>query len=236
MCGRADCVHPLPAFNQRVCTTHLKVKTNFRFLYDTYGHDIEISTAMGFRADELRRVARANMRNAEFEARLQAGKHPLKWTGRCVMPLNEAKINKFMVLDFWRERARKLELSFDLADPSIQVSNCVGCFFSSDGEQLRVAREEKTFLREWIRIEDANNAARPMPRYQPKLKVKAWCHKFLRREPTEQETLTWSCNTATWRMIEEAARKNPPTSETQESLGLTYEAGGCEDGMCGLDI
>ena len=108
-------VRPLPNPVQRVCTTNLKVKTSHRYLRASLGWPTEYHTALGFRADENKRVER----RAKMDNQRSAPQG-----GRGVYPMHTAGVSQDDVQSFWQA------MPFDLEIDSAR-GNCDFCFMLS---------------------------------------------------------------------------------------------------------
>jgi 3'-phosphoadenosine 5'-phosphosulfate sulfotransferase (PAPS reductase)/FAD synthetase len=123
----------LPNQQARFCTGDLKVKPSAKYLI-SLGWDKWMS-ALGIRADEMRRVNREPQRE-----RWQ------RW-----YPLADAGVTKHHVMDFWGRQP------FDLRLPNIKgntaLGNCDGCFLKSEATLAMLARDYPERHAWWERME-----------------------------------------------------------------------------------
>jgi 3'-phosphoadenosine 5'-phosphosulfate sulfotransferase (PAPS reductase)/FAD synthetase len=123
----------LPNQQARFCTGELKVKPSAKYLI-SLGWDKWMS-ALGIRADEMRRVNREPQRE-----RWQ------RW-----YPLADAGVTKHHVMAFWARQA------FDLRLPNVKgntaLGNCDGCFLKSEATLAMLARDHPERHAWWERME-----------------------------------------------------------------------------------
>jgi 3'-phosphoadenosine 5'-phosphosulfate sulfotransferase (PAPS reductase)/FAD synthetase len=123
----------LPNQQARFCTGDLKVKPSARYLV-SIGWEHWMS-ALGIRADEMRRVNR----------------EPQKERWQRWYPLADAGVTKHHVMDFWGRQ------SFDLRLPNIKgntaLGNCDGCFLKSEATLAMLARDYPERHAWWERME-----------------------------------------------------------------------------------
>lgn len=119
----------------RYCTEVLKVRTAKRFLISQ--GCTRWTSVIGFRADEMVRVNKMRESRRERE--------------RPFMPLADAGVSKFDVMQFWKEQ------SFDLKLPNIKgktpLGNCDGCFMKSEKTRAFLARYQPDRAEWWDRME-----------------------------------------------------------------------------------
>lgn len=140
--------HPL----MRKCTIEMKLRTTNRYVRQVLGWD-EYTSAVGFRADEPKRVATLKqppkhmvkmemlwgVEEIEEGKDYLPGEHP-------VMPLNDAKISKDMVLEWWSRNDFDLELEDG-------EGNCDLCFLKGAGIILRQMAKRPQDAEWWIERE-----------------------------------------------------------------------------------
>jgi 3'-phosphoadenosine 5'-phosphosulfate sulfotransferase (PAPS reductase)/FAD synthetase len=123
----------LPNQQARFCTGDLKIKPSARYLV-SIGWDQWMS-ALGIRADEMRRVNR----------------EPQKERWQRWYPLVDAGITKHHVMAFWGRQP------FDLRLPNIKgntaLGNCDGCFLKSEATLAMLARDYPERHAWWERME-----------------------------------------------------------------------------------
>lgn len=120
----------IPNIVMRFCTIELKVKTARRYLrsigvtkYDNY---------IGFRYDEQERI----LKHKEF------------WKSvKTFFPLNDMRITKAAVIDYWNKKP------YDLEVPPI-LGNCNLCFLKGRAAIINILREYPELANEWIEDED----------------------------------------------------------------------------------
>lgn len=124
----------LPNPVTRYCTMELKVRTSNRFCRQVMGWD-EWECAIGFRADEQRRVAK--MRGDVKAERMRA-------------PMAEAAHTAADVLEFWRGQ------NFDLLLPGGDntFGNCVGCFLKGAKKLEKIGMTDPGYLEWWAQQEE----------------------------------------------------------------------------------
>ena len=129
----------LPNQQARFCTGDLKVKPSAKYLI-SLGWDKWMS-ALGIRADEMRRVNREPQRE-----RWQ------RW-----YPLADAGITKHHVMAFWKKQP------FDLRLPNVKgntaLGNCDGCFLKSEATLAMLARDYPERHAWWERMETITTEA-----------------------------------------------------------------------------
>jgi 3'-phosphoadenosine 5'-phosphosulfate sulfotransferase (PAPS reductase)/FAD synthetase len=123
----------LPNQQARFCTGDLKIKPSARYLV-SIGWEHWMS-ALGIRADEMRRVNR----------------EPQKERWQRWYPLADAGVTKHHVMAFWGRQ------SFDLRLPNIKgntaLGNCDGCFLKSEATLAMLARDYPERHAWWERME-----------------------------------------------------------------------------------
>lgn len=123
----------LPNQQARFCTGDLKVKPSARYLV-SIGWEHWMS-ALGIRADEMRRVNR----------------EPQKERWQRWYPLADAGVTKHHVMAFWGRQP------FDLRLPNIKgntaLGNCDGCFLKSEATLAMLARDYPERHAWWERME-----------------------------------------------------------------------------------
>lgn len=129
----------LPNQQARFCTGDLKIKPSARYLV-SLGWDQWIS-ALGIRADEMRRVNR----------------EPQKERWQRWYPLVDAGVTKQHVMEFWGKQP------FDLRLPNIKgntaLGNCDGCFLKSEATLAMLARDYPERHAWWERMESITTEA-----------------------------------------------------------------------------
>lgn len=223
----------LPSRKFRLCTRVLKLRTAFSYLYDQlpYKETLFISY-VGLRADEPRRVARLRDNNDAIEKRLAEGKRPFKWTDQVYAPLYDMGVDRLAVLKTFKDQPLK-GLSFDPSDPSIRLSNCLGCFFSNQAEKIDIIRREPRFADFWDKLERDHyetHKGRLDGSIEKPRRIAA--NKMGLEELDEFEAHGWSINEVPWSFYKRTA-KMQGYIPIQPSM---LHAGGCEDGVCGVDI
>lgn len=121
----------LPNVRNRFCTAELKERTKMRHL-KSIGW-VEWANAIGFRADEPSRIAKANANRPTYESEL-------------LFPLAKAEVHTSDVYDFWRQQP------FDLRLNSYE-GNCDLCFLKSVGKKIRLCRENPELATWWANHE-----------------------------------------------------------------------------------
>jgi 3'-phosphoadenosine 5'-phosphosulfate sulfotransferase (PAPS reductase)/FAD synthetase len=123
----------LPNQQARFCTGDLKIKPSARYLV-SIGWEQWMS-ALGIRADEMRRVNR----------------EPQKERWQRWYPLADAGVTKHHVMAFWGRQA------FDLRLPNVKgntaLGNCDGCFLKSEATLAMLARDYPERHAWWERME-----------------------------------------------------------------------------------
>lgn len=123
----------LPNQQARFCTGDLKIKPSARYLV-SLGWEQWIS-ALGIRADEMRRVKR----------------EPQKERWQRWYPLADAGVTKRDVMAFWKRQP------FDLRLPNVKgntaLGNCDGCFLKSEATLAMLARDYPERHAWWERME-----------------------------------------------------------------------------------
>lgn len=120
----------IPNMHKRMCTIELKVRTAKRYLKEN--GIIEFINCVGFRFDEQERIVK---RKAEFK----------KVHDR--FPLNELKITKEYVNEYWKNKPYTLQI------PSI-LGNCDCCFMKGKNAVLAILREFPELADKWIQDEE----------------------------------------------------------------------------------
>jgi 3'-phosphoadenosine 5'-phosphosulfate sulfotransferase (PAPS reductase)/FAD synthetase len=129
----------LPNQQARFCTGDLKIKPSARYLV-SIGWEQWMS-ALGIRADEMRRVNR----------------EPQKERWQRWYPLADAGVTKHHVMAFWGRQP------FDLRLPNIKgntaLGNCDGCFLKSEATLAMLARDYPERHAWWERMETQTTEA-----------------------------------------------------------------------------
>ena len=143
----------LPNKAMRFCTIDLKLRPSNRFMRQTCGFD-KYTNAIGFRHDEPKRVAKLGTEGvaAAVYAKLfeewpdedDAG-NPLPGETP-VCPLNEARVDKPMILDWWKRQDFDLELEDG-------EGNCDLCFLKGAGNLLKAMKKRPESAEWWIERE-----------------------------------------------------------------------------------
>lgn len=112
----------LPTVPSRICTTHLKIKVNTRYMM-SLGHDY-FEAAQGIRFDEPRRWSKMMAQNSKGNERYNN-----------VCPLYDARVVKKDVMEFWAEQPFDLKL-----DPESYAGNCDFCFLKNTDKLVNLMR------------------------------------------------------------------------------------------------
>jgi len=112
----------LPTVPSRMCTTHLKIKTNTRWMM-SMGYDY-FDAVQGIRFDEPRRWAKMMAQNNRGNERYNN-----------VLPLYSAGVTKSDVFKFWQEQPFDLRL-----DPESYAGNCNLCFLKNTDKIVNLIR------------------------------------------------------------------------------------------------
>lgn len=124
----------LPTVPSRICTTHLKIKTNTRYMH-SIGY-ADFNAALGIRFDEPKRWASMIAQNNQGNERYYN-----------VMPLYDARVVKQDVKDFWQAQP------FDLGlDPESYAGNCDFCFLKNTDKVINLMR---------LRLKETNGVVPP---------------------------------------------------------------------------
>lgn len=124
----------LPNAVMRFCTQWLKIKANNRFVRHRLGW-AEYENAIGLRADEPRRVAKARNPNKETSP------------GETVLlPRAEAGLSEADVFAFWKAQPFDLQLER-------HEGNCDLCFLKGAGKLERILRDRPDLADWWIGME-----------------------------------------------------------------------------------
>lgn len=118
------------------CTIELKIRTTSRWLRAEYGWNRWLSI-IGFRADEMHRVTRSGIRNAQKKERFKT-----------TCPLAKARLTKADVAAFWRGQP------FDLGLIGSWEGNCDGCFKKSRAAVERMFRDHPGRMAWWPDVEE----------------------------------------------------------------------------------
>ncbi len=136
----------LPNVTERFCTAELKIDTMKQFMLSIDFRRWD--NVIGFRADEVRRIAKSLARN-------EAGKE--RWTNR--WPMLKARIAKADVWRFWlsgnadpKNLTEPLPQGFDLGLYPWE-GNCDGCFLKGRGILTHTERERPGTLGWWAEAE-----------------------------------------------------------------------------------
>lgn len=139
----------LPNPVQRFCTQDLKLRPTHNYLRGL-GWD-EWFNAVGFRADEPKRLAKLSIRHEETPEETR------------IAPLAAAGIGRRDVADFWRNN------NFDLALPNIDGrnpwGNCVDCFLKDTNQLLSLYRSGHKPVRFMKREESGARFHKDRPGY-----------------------------------------------------------------------
>lgn len=137
----------LPNAVSRFCTAELKINTMKQFML-SQGYTAW-TNVVGLRADEMRRIAKQQVRNDEGRER---------W--RSAWPMLRAQITKRIIWQFWlgtntdpREPTDPLPQGFDLGLWPYE-GNCEHCFLKGRDVLMFQERERPGSLDPWIEIED----------------------------------------------------------------------------------
>lgn len=112
----------LPTVPSRMCTTHLKIKTNTRWMM-SMGYDY-FDAVQGIRFDEPRRWAKMMAQNQKGNER---------YTN--VLPLYDAGVTKADVFNFWQTQPFDLHL-----DAESYAGNCNFCFLKGTDKLVNLMR------------------------------------------------------------------------------------------------
>lgn len=112
----------LPTVPSRMCTTHLKIKTNTRWMM-SMGYDY-FDAVQGIRFDEPRRWTKMMAQNSKGSERYNN-----------VLPLYDAGVTKADVFEFWQSQPFDLQL-----DPESYAGNCNFCFLKNDDKLINLMR------------------------------------------------------------------------------------------------
>jgi 3'-phosphoadenosine 5'-phosphosulfate sulfotransferase (PAPS reductase)/FAD synthetase len=123
----------LPNQQARFCTGDLKIKPSARYLV-SIGWEQWMS-ALGIRADEMRRVNR----------------EPQKERWQRWYPLADAGVTKHHVMDFWGRQPFDLRLTNIKGNTAL--GNCDGCFLKSEATLAMLARDYPERHAWWERME-----------------------------------------------------------------------------------
>jgi hypothetical protein len=124
----------LPNVVTRFCTTELKIIPIKKYIM-SLGYE-EWTNAIGIRVDEQQRILKMNKRKERYLT---------------IAPLNDFKITKENVLEFWKNQSFDLELSEHLG-------NCDCCFLKGINKIKRIEKENPNLLNWWIEQEQRMNA------------------------------------------------------------------------------
>jgi 3'-phosphoadenosine 5'-phosphosulfate sulfotransferase (PAPS reductase)/FAD synthetase len=124
----------LPNAVTRFCTVELKIRTQAKFVRETFGFD-RWTNAVGFRADEMRRVDNLCGRNAAGKERFSA-----------VAPLAAAGITKPDVMAFWAAQPFDLNLKG-------HEGNCDLCFLKRRDKLREIMWDRPDLAPWWIDME-----------------------------------------------------------------------------------
>ena len=112
----------LPTVPSRMCTTHLKIKTNTRWMM-SMGYDY-FDAVQGIRKDEPRRWAKMMAQNQKGNERYNN-----------VLPLYDAGVVKADVFQFWQSQPFDLQL-----DAESYAGNCNFCFLKNTDKIVNLMR------------------------------------------------------------------------------------------------
>lgn len=130
--GRGRTSGFLPNPLARYCTIEMKILTLIRYL-ESLGWETW-SSAIGFRADEPRRVAKARGGNNRDEREMP------------VFPLHQAGVTRADVMSFWSQQPFDLQLEID-------EGNCDLCFLKGAGKLIRIMRDRPDLANWWVEQE-----------------------------------------------------------------------------------
>jgi hypothetical protein len=123
----------VPNIMMRFCTIELKIKTVRRYLRSI--GLTKYQNIIGFRYDEQRRIAN----------------YKEHWkTVSTSFPLNDAKVSKQDVLNYWANK------SYNLETPAI-LGNCDLCFLKGKNAIIQILREQPDLAAKWIADEKSVN-------------------------------------------------------------------------------
>ena len=229
----------IPSRQRRQCTTMLKVETAGRFIRKELGLK-EWTSAVGFRADEPRRVAAMNAKNEHIEfarngGRDAEGKKIRLSADAQIMaaPLDEWSIDKGGVMREIAEWEWVKDLPFDALNPNVQLSNCDGCFYGNLAKHIKVCVEKPAMAARWDEMEQwrQKNGA---PKFNPPEARVAWYKMNMNAELPENEQKKNTLNDLySWSTLRKIVQ------DGAETLPLRFDdtptAAGCGDGFCGTD-
>jgi 3'-phosphoadenosine 5'-phosphosulfate sulfotransferase (PAPS reductase)/FAD synthetase len=172
----------LPNFGNRYCTAEMKERTKTRWMR-SIGVDA-FTNAIGFRADESNRVAKAT-RNAPPHEDV-------------VFPLHAAGVTRADVLAWWRRQPFDLELAGEWE------GNCDGCFLKSVGKVIRMWQDHPERMAWWAEQEriasarpelsDAKRFRIDRPNYATLLQLSQRPGLFDDFDPDVADELTTACH------------------------------------------
>lgn len=136
----------LPNVRARFCTTELKVRTMHRWIRSVADYG-DITTVIGFRADEPDRVANRRKRRPRSEGVL--AEHP-------TFPLHDAGITVTDVMAFWAAQPFDLQLKQ-------HEGNCDLCFLKSLRKRVRIMADRPDLATKWIADETRAQATATTP-------------------------------------------------------------------------
>lgn len=113
----------LPTVPARMCTTHLKIKTNTRYMASLGYSNFDF--IVGIRRDEPKRWVKMMKQNEESSERYEN-----------VCPLYDAGVTKADVKDFWSKQPFDLKL-----DAESYEGNCRYCFLKSTDKLVNLMRK-----------------------------------------------------------------------------------------------
>ena len=243
--GRLLQAHPiLPNPRARRCTIGLKINVSMQYAYSKYGRYAYYISYIGMRADERERVRKVKQSNNAIEARLANGQYFLKYTAYRETPLADAGWTSSKVLDFYKKNPLK-GLPFEVHDPTIRLSNCIGCFNGNLQAKLHHARQYPKIIKIWDKFERELYDRRG-PRNdegQPEKGIPAGNREKTRREAIakirgkddsdEREATAYASNAVPWSVIMRHAEETDP-DQADDQTELDF--GGCDAGMCNTDI
>lgn len=222
----------LPSPMHRSCTRSLKIETTFSYIYQLIDYKTtKVSSIMGFRADEPRRLARMKSRNEAIHLREQEGKNYLIRTDEQYAPLAEAGWDRQKVLDEFK-RTPLQGLSFDPSDPNVRLSNCEGCFFSNLEEKLRVVQHRPDIADYWDWLERDNFDRKGQDISNPDKGRLRQIAKLDEEPQDDFERRGFAMNPVPWSVLKRVAAKRG-VIPIQSDI---FYAGGCGDGHCNTDI
>lgn len=130
----------LPHVMGRYCTAELKTRTKGRYVRSVLGWTDGYSNAIGFRADEPKRVAKVMSCDFTAEAACN-GERPL-------VPLHSAGVTEADVMGFWKRQPFDLRLQQ-------HEGNCDLCFLKAPWKLKEIMRRQPHLSQWWAAQEEA---------------------------------------------------------------------------------